>query len=450
MRIGLAVLGLALVLATGTPAGADDHTVTCADLDPFDGLGPALADLWPHQRFTASVHDTRTGCSFDLNPTERITTASVVKVQIMAGVLLETQDEARDLTNGEDALLSPMISESADAPASTLWLSLGGQAGMATLNARLGLDDTLAVTPWGATITSAADQVWLIRQVLLGEAGVFTEASSEIARAYMEGVVPDQQWGITADLPLGWTHPMKNGFFPLTGRGWRINSVGFVDDPSGGGYAVAILSDGWGTEAAGIDGVEFVAQTINNHLAFEGLELVWEGTFRDDDESIHQTAIEALVAAGITDGCAPDDDRFCPGDPVTRAQMASLLARALGLPPVAGSTFLDTGGSPHAGAIESLVARGITAGCDSARDLFCPTDPVTRGQMASFLTRAMGWDPVEPATFIDVSDSVHAGAIERLVAEGVASGCESGVRYCPDDEVTRAQMASFLVRAFDL
>lgn len=448
--VALIVLVTAAAAIPPLPANADGHTVTCADLDPFDGLASSLAGLFPGQRFTAAVYDTRTECWFDLNPAGRITTASVLKIEIMAGVLLEAQDAGRSLTSGEDSLITPMISVSADPPASTLWLSLGGQEGMTALNARLGLIDTVAVSPWGATITSARDQVWLIRQLLLGEEDTFTDASSETARGYMENVVADQQWGITADLPPGWTHPMKNGFFPLTGRGWRINSVGFIDDPAGGGYAVAILSDGWATEAAGIDGVEFVAGAVNAHLAVEGLELVWEGTFRDDDASVHQGSIEALVAAGVTGGCNADGDRFCPADPVTRAQMASLLTRSLGLPPLVGSTFVDIDASPHAGAIEALVAEGVTAGCDAAADRYCPADPVTRGQMASFLVRALGWEPAGPTTFDDVSDSVHAGAIERLVAEGIASGCEPGVRYCPDEAVTRAQMASFLVRAFDL
>ncbi len=439
------------LVALGVPAGAEDHTITCDDLDPFLGIDAELSAAWPGQRFTAAIYDTRTECSYDLRPEGRITTASVLKIELMAGVLLRAQDEDRDVTAAEDTLIVPMIAESADPPASSLWLSLGGQSGMSALDDRLGLGDTVAATPWGGTSTSAADQTWLVRQVLLGEGGLFDAESSTRARDYMEGVIASQRWGITAGLPEGWTHPMKNGFFPLTGRGWRINSVGFIDDPSGGGYAVAILSDGWSTEAAGIEAVEFIAESINDALAVEGLVLVWEGTFRDDDASIHQQAIEILVEAGITSGCNADGDRFCPGDAVTRGQMASFLMRALGLSPREPSRFVDVDASPHAGAIEALAQAGVTSGCNAEGDRYCPDLPVTRAQMASLLVRALGWDPMKPVTFSDTDDSVHAAAIETLSAAGVTAGCvPDGSEYCPDEHVTRAQLATFLVRAFDL
>lgn len=108
--------------------------------------------------------------------------------------------------------------------------------------------------------------------------------------------------------------------------------------------------------------------------------------FGDDDGTTHEAAIDALAAAGITRGCGPD--RYCPHDWLTRAQMASLLARALQLPRVAGDTFRDDDGSSHEADIERIAAPGITVGCGLQR--FCPGDPVTRGQMAAFLHRALG------------------------------------------------------------
>lgn len=71
--------------------------------------------------------------------------------------------------------------------------------------------------------------------------------------------------------------------------------------------------------------------------------------------------------------------------------------------------------------------------------------------MASFLVRALGWDPMEPVTFSDTGDTIHAAAIEALSAAGVTAGCVAdGSEYCPDEHVTRAQLATLLVRAFDL
>ena len=117
------------------------------------------------------------------------------------------------------------------------------------------------------------------------------------------------------------------------------------------------------------------------------------GRFVDDDGSTHESAIEAIAADGITVGCAPD--RFCPDDPVTRGQMAAFLNRALGLPVAeVSSGFVDTAGT-FFDDIERLRAAGITVGC--APDRYCPDDPVTRGQMATFLLRALDLEPIVPA-----------------------------------------------------
>ena len=115
------------------------------------------------------------------------------------------------------------------------------------------------------------------------------------------------------------------------------------------------------------------------------------GVFDDTAGSVHEADIEALAAAGITRGCnPPDNTRFCPDQPVTRGQMAAFLVRALKLQPAASDTFRDDNGSVFEADIEALAAAGITRGCnppDNTR--FCPDQPVTRGQMAAFLVRAL-------------------------------------------------------------
>src|SRR5690606_31195321 len=98
-----------------------------------------------------------------------------------------------------------------------------------------------------------------------------------------------------------------------------------------------------------------------------------------------------LADEGITRGCNPPaNDRFCPDDPVTRGQMAAFLARALALPAGTGSSA-DAPGHVFERDIARLAAADITRGCNPpANDRFCPDDPVTRGQMAAFLVRALG------------------------------------------------------------
>ena len=121
------------------------------------------------------------------------------------------------------------------------------------------------------------------------------------------------------------------------------------------------------------------------------------GTFTDDNGSLHEPDIEAVAAEGITRGCNPPaNTRFCPHDPVTRGQMAAFLVRALDLTDT-GPGFTDTTDSVFAADISRLAHAGITKGCNPpANTNFCPHDPVTREQMATFLRRGLGLEPIVP------------------------------------------------------
>jgi hypothetical protein len=125
------------------------------------------------------------------------------------------------------------------------------------------------------------------------------------------------------------------------------------------------------------------------------------------------------------------------------------------LPPVATGVFADVPVSDQfAPWIERLAAEGITSGCSTSPRLYCPGDSVTRAQMAVFLLRGMhGFNYQPPAAtgiFGDVSTGyLFAPWIEQLAAEGITAGCGGG-NFCPLGSVTREQMAVFLVRAFDL
>lgn len=168
------------------------------------------------------------------------------------------------------------------------------------------------------------------------------------------------------------------------------------------------------------------------------------------------TFIEALARAGITAGCGGGN--YCPEGPVTRAQMAVFLERGMNgssfNPPAAtGNVFLDVGaGDFAANFIEQLAADGITSGC--GQNNFCPEGEVTRDQMAVFLLRAKYGSnyslPAPTGAFSDVATDHWAAAwIEQLAAEGITAGCGGG-EYCPAAQVTRDQMAVFLVRTFNL
>ena len=112
-------------------------------------------------------------------------------------------------------------------------------------------------------------------------------------------------------------------------------------------------------------------------------------TFTDDDGSIFEADIAKIAEAGITKGCNAEGTLFCPDDLVTRGQMAAFLVRALGYTDNGGGNlFTDDNGSIFEDDIDKLAAAGVTKGC--GLNLFCPDDFVTRGQMAAFLHRALG------------------------------------------------------------
>jgi hypothetical protein len=172
--------------------------------------------------------------------------------------------------------------------------------------------------------------------------------------------------------------------------------------------------------------------------------------------------IERLYSAGITAGCSTSPMRYCPDQAVTRAQMAIFIERGMNgsnyTPPNAtGFVFTDVSRTSFAAAwIEKLYADGITAGCETSPLKYCPDSSINRAQMAIFLLRAKYGDdytppPVGVSTgFFDVPITHWAAPwIKQLAAEGITSGCGGG-NYCPFQPVTRAQMAVFIVRTFDL
>jgi elongation factor P hydroxylase len=166
-------------------------------------------------------------------------------------------------------------------------------------------------------------------------------------------------------------------------------------------------------------------------------------TFSDIAGNPFEANILWLANSGITGGCG--NGRFCPDQRVTREQMASFLARALHLPAATSDHFVDDESSIHEENINRLAESGVTGGCST--DRFCPGGYVTRAEMASFLARARGLPASATDFFSDDNSSIHEPNINRVAADGIANGCGEG-RYCPEAIVTRGQMAAFLNRAF--
>ena len=119
----------------------------------------------------------------------------------------------------------------------------------------------------------------------------------------------------------------------------------------------------------------------------------WQPTTRFDDvDNLLWWAQhpDRLAQLEVTEGCATEPLRFCPDRAVTRGQMATFLVRAFGLETAGTAGFADTEGHTHEANIDALASAGITAGCATAPLRYCPDQPVTRGQMATFLARTLG------------------------------------------------------------
>ncbi len=166
--------------------------------------------------------------------------------------------------------------------------------------------------------------------------------------------------------------------------------------------------------------------------------------FIDDDGTNHEYAITWAYEAGIVRGVG--DDRFAPRRSVTRAQMASYLVNTFAIPPATlDGAFTDVPpDATHRENIDALVAAGITAGFGDGT--YGPDRAVTRAQMATFLAKTLGWVTEQRGTFSDVSENdVHGANIEAIAERGVTTGCDAE-RYCGGDPVQRGQLATFLQR----
>jgi hypothetical protein len=174
-------------------------------------------------------------------------------------------------------------------------------------------------------------------------------------------------------------------------------------------------------------------------------------------EHFAQKSVDAAYRAGVVAGCATSPLRYCPDVALNRAEMAVLLLRARHgggyVPPAATGMFHDVPTNHWAASwIEELARAGITSGCGGGN--YCPAAPITRAQMAVFLLRARHGGAYQPPAavgmFADVPTGYWAAAwIEQLARLGFTQGCAPGV-YCPEQAVTRAQAAVFVVHVFGI
>jgi hypothetical protein len=165
-------------------------------------------------------------------------------------------------------------------------------------------------------------------------------------------------------------------------------------------------------------------------------------------------AVNLLYAHGITNGCASSPLQFCPTEDVTRAQMAIFIVRSIfgGDNFTAPTTpyFTDVGPTDFGfNWIQEMAALGITNGCGVG--LFCPDDSVTRAQMAVFIIRARYgstamFDYLPTPLFTDVLSNAFAFIYIQRMKMDSITSGCTVTTYCPDNPVTRGDMAIFVMR----
>jgi beta-lactamase class A len=288
---GTGLVGVGIMRHNGTGrdalpfASTDDSAVPTASVSPS---GPSPEELAAQKRaaqvkalnaalakyaktvpeFSVAVLDRKTGQIYAYRGSEKYETASVVKVQILACLLLTAQDKDRDLTSTELRLARLMIQESDNDATTDLFAHLGRASAITRCNKRLGLTQTTVASSWGLTRTTVTDQVRLLAQ-LVNTKGPLDADSRELAFDLMSTVDEAQDWGVPAAAGSGEKTTVKNGWLPRSTEGnrWIINSVGRItgDDVD---VSIAVLSHGHTTMSGGIKVVEKVAKMTRQYLEY--------------------------------------------------------------------------------------------------------------------------------------------------------------------------------------
>lgn len=200
--------------------------------------------------------------------------------------------------------------------------------------------------------------------------------------------------------------------------------------------------------------------------------------FSDISGNPHSQHIERLSDEGVTQGCGADPDqprllRYCPDRSTTRGELATFLVRALNVLPAIRDVFTDDEGHTHEESINQIADSGqwsisrlkegctdsggatesVAADSNDTRKLFqfCPNQPVTRAEMAYYLAPMPPFSSSGRDIFQDDNGHPNELNINRIAALAITQGCNPPLysHFCPERLVTRAEMATMLVRFMD-
>ncbi|WP_370644575.1 serine hydrolase [Actinoplanes sp. L3-i22] len=256
--------------ASPTPTGpSPEELAKAARAKQVKALDAALAKYAATvPEFSVAVLDKKTGELYAYRGDEKYETASVVKVQVLACLLLTAQDQGRKLTSTEDTNAKNMIRNSDNNATTALFKSLGKQTAIQKCDKRLGLTGTTVNSSWGLTRTTVKDQVKLLSQ-LVAEKSPIAAKGRAYAHTLMSTVNETQQWGVPAVAQPGEEFTVKNGWLDRSTENglWIVNSVGRItgDDVD---VSIAVLSHLHKTQADGEKVIEKAVKMTRTYLKY--------------------------------------------------------------------------------------------------------------------------------------------------------------------------------------
>ena len=306
-----------------------------------------------------------------------------------------------------------------------------------TVLAKSGLTSGVYLTdPSGALannyyVSSTANGVWTVSYSAPSSGG----GSSSSSRRY-DVSAPSVKHG---DVTVSPKNASKGDTVTITVKpdsGYELDTL-TVKDASGSKIKVKDKGDGKFT-------FTMPASKVTVSAEFAEIETL---DFADvSTDAYYYEAVKWAAKKGITGGIG--NGLFGPNQPCTRAQIVTFLWRAAGSPePKAMSSFADVSTDAYyAKAVAWAVENGITTGTGDGK--FSPDATCTRAQSVTFLFRAIGKLVDSKAEFSDVlTDSYYANAVAWAVENGVTNGIGDGL-FGPDNSCTRAQIVTFLYRAY--
>jgi len=209
---------------------------------------------------TVAVRDRTSDVALTVGKT-RFQSASIVKVDILAALLLRAKQQGKELTDGDRYKAEKMITESDNDAATSLFSKIGGKSGLTAANRTFGMKETTPSVHWGMAMTTAADQVRLLT-ALTDDAGPLDETGRAYLFDLMSQVEEDQDWGVPAAAGPDTTAVyVKNGWDNISADNglWQVNTIGRLVEPDRD-WLVAVLSGHHETQPAGVKMVEAVAR----------------------------------------------------------------------------------------------------------------------------------------------------------------------------------------------